>query len=211
MYLASMPNLSDEMLIVVKKILKLYNIDINLQDLEGNTCLHIAINSKNKNVFKEILINSPLRPNLNIKNKLEQTVLWLSLLQSEETNDFEQTDSFPNLLISKGSEINITDSIGDSLLHLCARKNLENAAIFLVNRQAKINLLNDDSETVLHIACENDLKKLVEILLEKGADPNVQSTKATNSQTPMHKAILSNHEDILNLFINFKSNQFINY
>jgi ankyrin repeat protein len=45
------------------------------------------------------------------------------------------------------------------------------------------------------------MNHLVEILLEKGADPNVQSSKQTNSQTPMHKAIVNNHEDILNIFI----------
>jgi ankyrin repeat protein len=119
----------------------------------------------------------------------------------------EQADSFPNLLISKGSELNATvDSSGDSLLHLCARQMLEKACVFLVNKQAKINLLNNESESVLHIACENGLGKLVSLLLEKGADPNVQTSKLTNSQTPLHKAILNRHEDIVDLFIGFKMN-----
>ena len=48
------------------------------------------------------------------------------------------------------------------------------------------------------------MNNLVQLLLEKGADPNVQTTKLTNSHTPMHKAILNNHENILNLFIDFK-------
>ena len=60
------------------------------------------------------------------------------------SDDFEQPDSFPNLLISKGCEMDTTDSNGDSLLHLCARRQLEKAAIYLVNKNAKINLVNGD-------------------------------------------------------------------
>ena len=48
------------------------------------------------------------------------------------------------------------------------------------------------------------MNNLVQLLLEKGADPNVQTNKLTNSQTPMHKAIINNHENILNLFLDFK-------
>jgi ankyrin repeat protein len=51
------------------------------------------------------------------------------------------------------------------------------------------------------LACENGLVRLVEALLESGADPNVQTAKSSNLQTPMHKAILNNHESILELFI----------
>ena len=85
MYLsASTKALSKEMLNLVRKIIKSYSIDLNIQDKDGNTALHLAVIAKNADVFKEILLNSASRPNLNIKNKLEQTVLWLSLVQSEE-------------------------------------------------------------------------------------------------------------------------------
>ena len=47
---------------------------------------------------------------------------------------------------------------------------------------------------------------LVEFLLNKGADPNVQTTKVANSQTPIHKLILNNHESLLDLFISHKGN-----
>ena len=85
MYLsASTKALSKEILNLVRKIIKSYSIDLNIQDKDGNTALHLAVIAKNADVFKEILLNAASRPNLNIKNKLEQTVLWLSLVQSEE-------------------------------------------------------------------------------------------------------------------------------
>lgn len=217
MYLAASPTqLSEDMLSVVKKMLKVYNLDINLQDAEGNTCLHIAVQNNNKSVFKEILAaTTTTRLNLNLKNKSEQTVLWLALLEFESESgggggggDEDVEASFPSQLIAKGSDINATDaSTGDSLLHACARRALERAALFLVRgkqHQAKINLLNDESESVLHVACENGLGALVSALLERGADPNVQTSKTSGAHTPMHKAMLNNHESILNLFIDFK-------
>jgi ankyrin repeat protein len=165
MYLAANADLSSEMLDLARKILSAENVNVNLQDSEGNTSLHIAIGAKNKAVFKEILLNSVSRPNFTLMNKNELTVLWQALLQSEESSkfdiqiwllyeksirkliicadDFEDMDSFPSLLISRGCELNTTDSNGDSLLHLCARSSLENACIFLVNKEAETNSLND--------------------------------------------------------------------
>ena len=86
MYLTSASEPTDAILAVVNKILQSPNIDVNIQDVDGNTALHIAIITKNKTVFKEILFNMSSMPNLTIKNKLEQTVLWLALMQSEKNS-----------------------------------------------------------------------------------------------------------------------------
>lgn len=56
--------------------------DINLQDVHGNTCLHIGIKSNNKAIFKEIL--NLTRPNMDIKNNANELPLWLALLKSEQ-------------------------------------------------------------------------------------------------------------------------------
>jgi hypothetical protein len=52
------------------------------------------------------------------------------------------------------------------------------------------------------------MSRLVELLLEKEANPNVQTSKLTDSLTPMHKAVLNNHQDILHLFIKHKGFSF---
>lgn len=52
------------------------------------------------------------------------------------------------------------------------------------------------------------MKNLIQICLEKGADPNIQTSKTTNSLTPIHKLILNNNENLLSLFINYKSKIF---
>jgi hypothetical protein len=52
------------------------------------------------------------------------------------------------------------------------------------------------------------MRNLAQILLEKGADPNIQTSKSTNLLTPIHKLILNNNENLLSLFINHKSISF---
>jgi ankyrin repeat protein len=61
------------------------------------------------------------------------------------------------------------------------------------------------------LACENGLHNLTQLLLQKLADPNVQTSSLTNSQTPMHKAILSNHENLLDLFIKHREYMLTNH
>jgi ankyrin repeat protein len=84
MYLSESNKLNERMLDLVKNILKSYTIDVNIQDADGNTALHCAVKAQNLIVFKEILFNTNSKPNLSIKNKNEQTVLWLALMNSEE-------------------------------------------------------------------------------------------------------------------------------
>ena len=69
------------MINVAKRILMSSSVDVNLQDSNGNTCLHNAINADNKLIFKEILKLS--HPNMNIRNNADDLPLWLALMKSE--------------------------------------------------------------------------------------------------------------------------------
>jgi ankyrin repeat protein len=76
--------LMEGMVNVCKKILINYTAsDLNIQDSNGNTCLHIAINSNNKIIFKEILKLGNNKLNMDIKNNLNELPLWLALLRAE--------------------------------------------------------------------------------------------------------------------------------
>ena len=70
------------MLNVAKIILQRYSSnDLNVQDANGNTCLHIAINSNNKVIFNEIIRTN--KPNMDLKNNLNELPIWLALQKSE--------------------------------------------------------------------------------------------------------------------------------
>lgn len=73
-------------------------------------------------------------------------------------------------------------------------------------------------ETPLHLACLKGLTELVEVLLDKGANPNSQThtpstghlgleeeTTPVSQQTPLHLALVNNHSSIVELFLQHKS------
>lgn len=73
------------------------------------------------------------------------------------------------------------------------------------------------NETALHVACEKGLVHLVQVLLSNGANPNTQTSAQLNTltlddeeqipvtkQTPLHLAILSKREDIVDVFLQHK-------
>jgi len=66
MYLAA--SSPEQMMPVLGKILRLPTIDVNVQDAEGNTALHVAVLHENSQIFREILVNTSCRPNLSIRN-----------------------------------------------------------------------------------------------------------------------------------------------
>lgn len=131
--------------------------------------------------------------NLDLRNNDGSSALWLALQQldstfisSEDPSEYEHT--FAARLIKRGSNPDAVDTrTGNSLLHRAALECNEGAAIFLVYHRAVPNHRNVKGETPIHIAAQNGLHKLVAVLLQKGADPNVQTDlkpKVKLSQIP---------------------------
>lgn len=119
--------------------------------------------------------------NLDLRNNAGASALWLALLQLEasyldstDTSEFEL--SFSARLIKRGSNADAVETrTGNSLLHRAALEEREAAAIFLVHHGAITNHKNIQGETPIHIAARNGLHRLVEVLLQNGADPNLQT------------------------------------
>ena len=71
-------------------------------------------------------------------------------------------------------------------------------------------------ETPLHTACRAGLIKLSQTLLEKGANPNAQTTSPIDEdeeqvykQTPLHIGICHKHEGIVRVYLDYKG-KFLN-
>lgn len=66
-------------------------------------------------------------------------------------------------------------------------------ARFLLDKKPElINLQNQKGETPLHISCLGGQKKMVDLLIEKGADPNKYNN---NDHTPLQQVIISNENN----------------
>lgn len=185
----------------------------DIQDINGNTCLHGAVTSHNYPVF-EILLNHE-HLDLELKNADGQTVLWFALQAG--IGGYDET-SFAAKLVKRGSCLDAVCPLnGDTLLHLACRACNEEAGIFLAVHGAKANLTNNKGEAPLHVSCSNGLSKLTTVLLQKGANPNHQTfapetavsvaleeEEVIYQQTPLHLAILGQHEDTIQSIIDHK-------
>ena len=137
---------------------------------------------------------------LEIKSEEGFPPLWYALMPDHV--DF----SMASKLLEKGASANtICDDESNTLLHcLIAEKN-EKGALFLVNQQSHldVNLTNRMGESALHKAAQNGYTNVVEALLDKNADPNVQTVFKVNEfedfrQTPLHLAIVEKQISVIN-------------
>ncbi|XP_053209790.1 rabankyrin-5-like [Panonychus citri] len=198
--------------------------DPNLQDAEGNTCLHLTILHNNEPIFCELLDQRNV--SLDIRNAKGFTPLTLALSRLEENEIFAMK------LVEKGASVDSSDPVtGNSLLHIAATEKNESAGIFLISRGAKVNVTNKKGEAPLHIAASLGLEKLVKCLLENGANCNIvtSSVSLVNSngdpfaspvesktiddqlssyvynQTPLHLTVLNKHENIIRIILSCKA------
>ena len=128
--------------------------------------------------------------NLDLHNHNHETALWLALMQldadylsSEDITDYEHT--FATRLIKRGANPDSIESrTGNSLLHKAALQSNEAAAVFLVHHGAVPNGKNNEGEAPIHIAARNGLDQLVKVLLQHGADPNLQTAVKPKQAPP---------------------------
>ena len=112
--------------------------------------------------------------NLELRNNVGNTALWLALSQLNSTRG--ESDKFAAKLIERGSNPDAVDTrTGNALLHLASLERNERAAIFLVCHGAKVNHVNHHGEAPIHIASSKGLHNLIQVLLQYGADPNLQT------------------------------------
>ncbi|KAB7502063.1 Rabankyrin-5 [Armadillidium nasatum] len=187
------------------------------QDINLKTPLHLAV-EKNNMPLVRVLLNTP-DIEINIKDEKGLPPLWYALIKSK---DFSGISSAA-LLIEKGAPLDEEIREGNTLLHLVAVEELEEAGIYLTNQGADPSLCNSLGESPLHISCTKGLPSLTSALLEAGADRNQQtyvpnimnyqdskSIKSSSSEkipnpsiivfkeTPLHRAIrMENFDDAM--------------
>ena len=203
----------------VESLLNHKNIDLNIQSREGNTPLHEAVmrqvpvdvvaaltlhNSCNPSIanntgmtplqisgdteelnYAEVLITSGKCSHEDIVKATEGTLL---LHQAVLSNIFIL---FSILMEVLECNVNITNSAGDTALHVACRTNCSKVLLkkLVVDGRCDLNAQNNCRNTALHLAIHSETEvvwKVQCILQSKRCNPNI-----TNSEgyTPLHVAV----------------------
>lgn len=115
-------------------------------------------------------------------------------------------------LLNAGIDIHYSNKYGMTLLHLCAMNGLVNQEI--LNYKPNINSLvkfsQDSSDVIspLWIACYKNNIDAVKLLLNNGANPNIQNE---NELPPLVKAVESGSLEIMNMLIERGADSKINF
>jgi ankyrin repeat protein len=177
----------------------------NLQDANGNTCLHLAVLSRNFTLLQQLLQHETVH--LEVLNQDSKTPLAIALRYLSDGDE-----SFARTLVDHKAQINSVDpASGDTLLHRMARDSNMSGALFLLSQKAKANVINSRGESPLHFAAVNGLLSVLEALLQAGADPS-QATRGGGSfetkegreasnQIALHLAVMNGQEDAVQMLL----------
>ena len=153
--------------------------DINLQDREGTTLLHWAVEEKNIEIVKLII---SYNANLDIKNSEGKTALIIA--------SFLGFIELVELLVLNGADMNLMDKNGLSALNSSVARSHYDIAQLLISKGVNINLCSEEGITALHVAIRFRNLPLVKLLVSNGA--NILFRQG-NSFTPLETAFSSEY------------------
>uniref|UniRef100_A0A6C0CAL1 Uncharacterized protein n=1 Tax=viral metagenome TaxID=1070528 RepID=A0A6C0CAL1_9ZZZZ len=155
----------------ITTILLKSDIDVNYVDADGKFPLYYAY-EKNMISQMQILILHGANVNQTYKSK---TILFI------ECHKQKSDSTMIKLLMNNKADPNIISKFGAEsvfpLWCLVESANIDNIKLLLSYPQTNINLQDSDGVTALRKACSYGLIEIPFLLLDEGADPNIQGSE----------------------------------
>lgn len=168
--------------------------NLNLENNDGNTVLHLAAGKDDSDLL-QIILKSGANPNQPNKNRLTPF---------EEACAKSKNPDFLKLLVNAGATINPKTGDHFSPLMLALEQKNFSTSLFLINRGADINFKTHNHLTPLHIIAAKGFGKFLPIALRKEAIINIQTTDSLFS--PLHFAAENGRNDIVKLLTWYGAN-----
>ncbi|EFA78151.1 ankyrin repeat-containing protein [Heterostelium album PN500] len=148
---------------IVKDILYFYQtnkMDINQQDKNGYTPLHVAASYCDDQILMLLLhfegINKGV--NVNLQNKNGETPLHKSIFNNSVRL------LMVNFLLEAGAEVNVLNSRGESPLHFAVRLGREDLVSVLVKAGADITVKGNEKKTCYELSLQGGNVKVINFL-----------------------------------------------
>ncbi len=123
----------------------------------------------------------------------------LAILDATVANDITKVKK----LVKRGNSVNVKNAIGQTPLIVAAEKGNLEIATFLIDNGADINAQDGTlQEGPIHLALRGDNKRMLQLLLSKGADPNLAGDA---QKTPILYAVERQNVDFTKLLLRFKA------
>ncbi|XP_053680164.1 E3 ubiquitin-protein ligase mind-bomb [Anopheles nili] len=208
----------------VIEVLLRYNIDVEIEDKDGDRAVHHAAFGDEPAVMGLLAKGGA---DLNARNKRRQTALHIAVnkghfnvvktllelkchpsLQDSEGDTplhdaiSKEHDNMLSLLLDHGADITLTNNNGFNALHHAALKGNPSAMKILLTKTNRLWIVEekkDDGYTALHLAALNNHVEIAELLVRMGkANMDCQNV---NLQTALHLAVERQHVQIVKLLV----------
>uniref|UniRef100_A0A1B0GCN7 RING-type E3 ubiquitin transferase n=1 Tax=Glossina morsitans morsitans TaxID=37546 RepID=A0A1B0GCN7_GLOMM len=176
--------------IEVIQVLLRHNVDVEIEDKDGDRAVHHAAFGDEPAVI-EIL--SKAGADLNARNKRRQTALHIAVNKGHL--------NVVKTLLSLGCHPSLQDSEGDTPLHDAISKEHDEMLSLLLDYGADITLTNNNGFNALHHAALKGNPSAMKILLTKTNRPWIVEEKKDDGYTALHLAALNNHVEIAELLV----------
>lgn len=207
-------------------------VDVNLKDENGNYLIFLAIMMNNRRILRKLieygsrmdLIDTegfgimyyPIKFNyleiIDLLLEYDKKIIGVSLVNLKDARGnvplfyaikYKNNYALQELLIN-GADANYKNSEYMNALHLAILKRDTTMARMLSKYISNIDSRTNRGSTPLHYACNFGLFDIVQILLDKGADPNLMEFEY--DFTPLFYAVVQNNIPITKILIDYGSN-----
>ena len=163
------------------------DVDINIQDENGETALMLASQNGHHQIV-ELLLKE--HADINQQNENE----WTALMIASQNGHHQVVE----LLLKEHADINTQEKDGWTALMLASQNGHHQVVELLLKELADINTRNKNGVTALMLASENDNHQVVEVLLKEHTNFNQQDE---NGWTALMIASQNGHHQVVELLL----------
>jgi len=175
----------------ITQLLLANGANVDLQDEQGRTALHIEALAGNADGVQMLLENNAAS---NIQDSLGQTPLHLSAKRGHL--------NVVKLLLDFGADWNLQDNAGQVAMHFAASSHSKEVITLLLDKGASLNVSDTMGISPLHIAAKLDLTT-IELLVSKGANIHQQDQ---SGREPVHYSAAQYAPSLVRFFLDHSVN-----